>query len=89
MFLLLPDTMSFSTTLFRVGIQISKVICSMPRKYWIQSAVKHPGAFKRYCHRHHMSGATGKCISTGTHSRNSHVRHMAQFARTMRRLHHH
>lgn len=56
-------------------------------KHWIQAAVKHPGAFTRYCHHQHMRGATGKCISRGMHSRNSHVRHMAQFAKTMRKIH--
>jgi hypothetical protein len=52
--------------------------------HWIKGAVHHPGAFTRYAKKHHWT--MGKAIRKSEHSRNSHVRHMAQFAANMRSI---
>lgn len=55
---------------------------------WIQKAVpaSHEGRFKRWAKAHHMS--VPAAIPVALKSKNAHVRHMAQFARNMRRIAH-
>lgn len=57
--------------------------------YFIQSAIKHPGAFTNYCKHKGYSGVTNACIAEGEHSPNSHTEHRARLARTLRHMHHH
>lgn len=59
------------------------------RNHWIQGAIKHRGSFDRYCQRHHMRGATAKCIAMGEHSHNTVIRHRAQLANTLEHLNRH
>jgi len=61
----------------------------MPRRNWIQGAIRHPGRFDAYCHRQHMAGATGACIRKGKHSRNATTRREANLAQTLRGLRRH
>ncbi len=51
-------------------------------KQWIQQAVpaSHEGRLARYLKSHHTTA------TRALHSKNAHVRHMAQFAKNMRAL---
>jgi hypothetical protein len=54
----------------------------MGKKHWIQAAVpkSHKGKFGRYAAKH---GGMTNAIAVGLKSKNSTVRHEAQFAKTM------
>lgn len=56
----------------------------MPKRYWIQRAIKHRGVFDRYCHSNHASES---CIRRGMHSRNKTIRRRAILAETLKHLH--
>lgn len=55
---------------------------------WIQKAVpkSHEGRFLAWSKRHGFPGVNNASVRAGMNSSNSHVRHMAQFARNMRNL---
>ena len=59
---------------------------AMGKQQWIQKAIKHRGSFDTYCRRHHMKGATGKCITMGEHSRSAVTRQRANLANTLEHL---
>lgn len=50
--------------------------------HWAQGAVKHPGAFTKYC----GGKVTAKCIAKGKASPDPHVRKMANLAQTFRKM---
>lgn len=56
------------------------------RKNWIQSAIKKPGAFTRWCKQHGYSGVTAECIAKGKKSKNPTTRRRANLAATLRKL---
>lgn len=58
----------------------------MPKKFWIQHAIKHKGRFTAYCRRQHMGkhGVSQACINKGEHARNATTRKEANLANTLR-----
>ena len=58
----------------------------MAKSKWIKGAIKHPGAFTKYCRGQGYNGVTAGCIAKGRASSNHHVMRMANFANTLRRL---
>jgi len=56
------------------------------KKKWMQSSVKRPGAFRRWCSTHGFGNkVTNRCIQAGLKSRSTRVRRMANLARTFRK----
>ena len=53
---------------------------------WIQSAIKKPGAFTKYCKRKGYKGVTNACIEEGLRSKNPTIRRRAALAKTLRKL---
>jgi hypothetical protein len=53
---------------------------------FIQKTHMKQGTFTKYCKSKGFKGVNTKCIEKGTHSKNSHVVKMANFAKTLRRL---
>lgn len=53
---------------------------------FIQKSHLKKGAFTRYCKGEGFGSVTAECIARGINSKNSHVNHMARFAKTLRRL---
>jgi hypothetical protein len=60
----------------------------MAGKKWIQGAVKHPGALHRALDVKAGEAIPVKKLAQALKSKDPHVRHMAQFARTMRHINH-
>jgi len=54
-------------------------------KKWMQSSVKRPGAFRRWCRSRGYKGVTKSCIAEGLRSKNTRVKRMAVLARTFRK----
>lgn len=53
---------------------------------WIKSAIRHPGAFTRWCKSRGYKGVTQACINEGKKSSSRTVRKQAVLAQTLRRL---
>jgi len=63
---------------------------SSSQHFWIQKALagnRHKHPFNSYCHRHHMKGASKKCISSGLHSKSALTRRRASLAKTLEGFH--
>jgi hypothetical protein len=55
------------------------------KKDWMQDAVKHPGAFTKYCKSKGFDGVTQECINEGKKSPDPTVRKRATLAETFRK----
>ena len=56
------------------------------KKDWIQNAVKHPGAFTRWCKQQGYNGVTEECIQKGCKSDNETIRRRACLAKVFRKI---
>ena len=53
---------------------------------WIQKAVKHKGAFTKYCKSKGYKKVTRACIEEGLKSKNPTIRKRANLAKTFRSM---
>jgi hypothetical protein len=60
---------------------------SKKTKKWIKTAIKHPGAFRKYCLRHGFPGVTAGCIAKGMKSKNPTTHKQAVLAKTLKGFH--
>lgn len=56
------------------------------KKDWIQNAVKHPGAFTRYCKEKGFKGVTDECIAMGCRDKNKVTKRRACLAKVFRKI---
>ena len=55
------------------------------KKKWMQSAVKKPGSFRRWCKQQGFSGVTSSCIAKGKRSKNPTTHRRANLAATFKK----
>ncbi len=53
---------------------------------WIQGAIKHPGALHEALHVPEGEKIPAKKLAKAEHSKNEHMRHMANLAKTLGKL---
>ena len=59
----------------------------MAQKHWIQGAIKHPGGLHKALHVPMGQPIPASKLAKAKKSSNSHVRHMAQLAATLKKMH--
>ena len=59
----------------------------MKNKNWAKTAVKHPGAFRKWCQKRGHNGANSSCIASGMRSSKPlKIRRQANLANNFRKM---